>query len=347
MKSTLLRLSAYSKTMSKLQKPEVLVIGKINYAHEALNRLLPYADVIDFQSNGRTGFLNDLATGKYSNVKAIYHGSAKGIDPFDEEIARALPESVKFISHHGAGYDSIHIDHFTKRGIQISNTPGVVTNSTATTHLYLILGAIRNFGQASLSVRNGNWIKEMDIGHDTEGKVLGIVGMGSIGQALRDRAIPFGFKVIYYNRKRLSPELEKDSEYVDSLDELLGKSDIVALNLPLNAGTRHIINKERLSKLKKGAIITNSARGPVIDENALVDALNEGRVGGVALDVYENEPKIHQGLLDNPKAILLPHAGTYTLESRKSMEELVLKNIFNGLKHGKLITLVPEQINKF
>ncbi|KAF5101458.1 hypothetical protein DV451_002155 [Geotrichum candidum] len=331
-----------------MSTPKVLFLGTVFYATEEKAKLAEIADLVDLESRSREEFFQDLK-GKYSDVVGIYRtvSSTKTIGLFDEELANALPDSVKYISHHGAGYDQIDVPFFTARGIQVSNTPGAVTNATADTHFFLILGALRNYAHGAYQLKQKQWLKDVEIGHSPEGKILGIVGMGGIGQALRDRAIPFGFKVIYYNRRRLASELEKDSEYVDNIDEIFTQSDVIALNVPLTKDTYHLVNKDRLAKTKPGVIITNSARGPVIDEEALVEALDSGHVGGVGLDVFEHEPEVHPRLLDNPRTLLLPHMGTYAIETRKNMENLVLQNLESGLTTGKLLTLVPEQKGKF
>lgn len=332
-------------TSSTQSKPKVLLMGTIKYAQAEWEALGEIAELVTYESTSRKEFLADLK-GKYSDIVAINRTvkSAKSVGLFDEEIANALPDSLKYIAHNGAGYDQIDVKYFTPRGIKISHTPGTVDAATADTNLFLILGALRNFAWGQDTLKAGNWLKDVEIGHDPEGKVLGIIGMGGIGRAVRDRVAPLGFKkVIYYNRHRLDPQLEKDSVYVGSIEELLSQSDVVSLNCPLNSETRHLINNDRLSKAKDGVVIVNTARGPVVDENALVEALESGKVGAVGLDVFEKEPIVHPGLLKHPRTFLLPHMGTYTVESRKKMEVLVIDNIRSGLETGKLLTQVPEQ----
>lgn len=326
-------------------KAKVLLLGTIKYAHAEWQALQQIAQVVTLESKSREEFLTDLK-GKYADIVAIYRTvqSAKVTGLFDEEIANAMPESLKYLCHNGAGYDQIAVKYFTPRGIKVSHTPGAVDAATADTNLYLLLGALRNFAHGALTLKEGKWLKGVEIGHDPEGKVLGIIGMGGIGRAVRDRVVPLGFsKVLYYNRSRLAPQLEKDSVYVGSIDELIAQSDVISLNCPLNEETRHLINKDRLAKAKDGVVIVNTARGPVIDEAALADALESGKVGAVGLDVFENEPIVHPGLLKNPRALMLPHMGTFTTESRKKMEVLVIDNIRAGIETGSLITQVPEQ----
>ncbi|EFE40596.1 hypothetical protein TRV_04646 [Trichophyton verrucosum HKI 0517] len=189
--------------------------------------------------------------------------------------------------------------------------------------MFLIIGALRNFNAGMQNLRAGKWKgspEPIALGHDPQGKVLGILGMGGIGRNLKKKAEAFGMSVIYHNRNQLSEELAGGAKYV-SFDELLAQSDVLSLNLPLNLtmpplqkNTRHIISYAEFNKMKKGIIIVNTARGPVLDEEALVMALESGRVTSAGLDVFENEPKIHPGLLRNPNVILVPHMGTWSVE---------------------------------
>lgn len=325
-------------------KPVVLKIGQIRYFKDDWEAIEKIAEVVPLESKSNEEFLQDLK-GKYANITAIFHmPSIRVVGPFDKILIEALPESLKFICNYGAGYNYYDVEHLTRRGIKLSNTSGVVDASTADTHLYLILGALRNFAHAAHTLRQKEWKKGVQLAHDPEGKVLGIVGMGGIGRALRDRCKPLGFsKILYFNRHRLSEELEKDSIYVNSIEEILSQSDVVALNCPLSDETYHLINRETLSKAKDGIVITNTARGKVIDEAALVEALESGKVGAVGLDVYENEPSVHPGLLNNPRALLLPHMGVSTVECKIKMEKLVIENIHSAITKGELVTLIPEQ----
>lgn len=207
-----------------------------------------------------------------------------------------------------------------------------------------MLAALRRITVPFTAVRKGEWRggKSFKLGHDPKGKILGILGMGGIGQAVAARAKPFGMTIQYHNRNRLPPEQEQGAKYV-SFDELLQTSDLLSLNLALNAKTRHIISRPEFEKMKPGIVIVNTARGPIIDEAALVDALNAGKVSAAGLDVFEEEPKIHPGLLENEDAVLLPHVGTATWETQKDMELLVLENLRSAVEGKGLITPVPEQ----
>lgn len=236
----------------------------------------------------------------------------------------------------GAGYDQVDVAACTKRGIRVSNVPTAVDDSTADTNMFLILGVLRGFNTSMLALREGKWRGHPPppLGHDPQEKVLGILGMGGIGRNLKRKAEAFGMKTIYHNRNPLPSELADGAPYV-SFDELLAKSDVLSLNLPLNKHTRHIISTREFEKMKKGIVIINTARGAVMDEDALVKALDSGKVWSCGLDVYEDEPTIHPGLVANPHVMLLPHMGTWTVEVR--LFDLRGSRLLNSMCADKLI----------
>lgn len=330
-------------------KPKILLIGKIRHANKEWNELSDIAELVvgDFQN--REEFLKAI-TEKYTDITAIYRtlDSVRLSGRFDKELIDHLPKSVKYICHFGAGYDQVDVTHLTERGIKFSNTPDAVAPATADANIYLMIGAIRRFALGSNGVRENTWDKGIPLGNDPKSRVLGIVGMGSIGRTVRDRAVPFGFKkIIYYNRRRLSPELEQGAEYKSTFDELIKEADVISLNLPLNKDTHHLVDKESFAKMKDGVVIVNTARGAIINEEDLVQALKSGKVGAVGLDVFEHEPNPHPELAKNPNALLLPHMGTHTYESRYDMEVTVIKNLRSCLTTGNVIDTVPEQYGKF
>lgn len=260
--------------------------------------------------------------------------------PFDKELVSLLPSSLKYITHNGAGYDNIDIPTCTSRSILVSNTPSAVNDATADTALFLLLGAIRQLQHPLVAIRRGQWRgPNFRLAHDPRGKTLGILGLGGIGNAVAKRAESFGMTIQYSKRTK---DPNSAYKYV-SFDELLATSDVLSLNLALTPETTHIINAEAFAKMKDGIVIVNTARGGVIDEAALVDALNSGKVAGAGLDVFEKEPEIHPGLIGLENCILLPHMGTATVETQRDMELLVLENLRSAVKDGKLVTPVPEQ----
>lgn len=259
--------------------------------------------------------------------------------PFDEELVAKLPSSLKYICHNGAGYDNIDVAACSSKSqqtlpckpscegepsadtrslpdIQVSSTPVAVNNATADVAIFLMLGALRRVHIPYSAVRSGKWRgPSFQLGYDPQNKILGILGMGGIGREVAARARAFGMSVQYYNRSRLSPELERGAKHVP-FEELMRTSDVLSLNCSLRKETIGIIGRKEFAMMKEGVILVNTARGKLIDEQALVDALDEGKVFSAGLDVYQEEPKVHEGLLDNPNVVLLPHIGTSTKETQ-------------------------------
>ncbi|ORY74601.1 D-isomer specific 2-hydroxyacid dehydrogenase [Protomyces lactucae-debilis] len=332
-----------AKAASKLG--QVLVCGDIKFASKQLKDLQTKASVTLHPMTTRAAFLEACHQLKPA---AIYRplDTTATIGKFDSDLLKALPQSVKFVAHNGAGYDQIDVYAAGERGIKVSNTPEVVSRATADTAMFLMLGAVRQFAAPLRSCHEGNWRAGLatgrQMGRDPHGQIVGIIGMGGIGRQLAHRCRAFGMQVQYHNRTQLSAEKEDGARYVSSLSELLASSDVVSLNLPLNAKTRHFISHKEIAQMKTGAVLVNTARGPVLDEAALVEALESGKLAGAGLDVYEEEPKIHLELLKSSRVCLLPHIGTVSQETQEALEVLVLANIESALESGKLLTPVPE-----
>ncbi|KAH1627253.1 hypothetical protein KXX21_002488 [Aspergillus fumigatus] len=328
--------------------PSALLIGAITHARKEWKDLSSILTLKEFPEGTRDEFIRNCKDGQYDDVVVIYRSNAstKFTGPFDAELLSVLPKSLKYICHNGAGYDNIDIPACSEKGIAVSSTPVAVNHATADVGIFLMIGALRQAYIPLSALRAGQWQGKTTLGHDPQGKVLGILGMGGIGREMANRARAFGMKIQYHNRSRLSPELEGDAQYV-SFDELLANADVLSLNLALNAKTRHIIGEKEFQKMKDGVVIVNTARGALIDEKALVAALDSGKVMSAGLDVYENEPEIEPGLVNNSRVMLLPHIGTATYETQKEMELLVLNNLRSAVEKGEMITLVPEQKDIF
>ncbi|KAJ5224582.1 uncharacterized protein N7469_008085 [Penicillium citrinum] len=321
-----------------------LLIGGISHARKEWESLSSILTLKEFPSGTREEFIQNCKAGLYDDVVAIYRSntSNKYTGNFDAELLAVLPKSVRYICHNGAGYDNIDVPACSQKNIAVSSTPVAVNNATADVGIFLMIGALRQAYVPQAALRAGQWHGQTTLGRDPQNKVLGILGMGGIGREMATRAKAFGMKIQYHNRSRLSPELENGATYV-SFDELLANSDVFSLNLALNASTRHIIGAPEFAKMKDGVVIVNTARGALMDEKALVAAIDSGKVGSAGLDVYEEEPKIEPGLVSNPRVMLLPHIGTMTYETQKEMEILVLDNLKLAVDKGELITQVPEQ----
>ena len=253
-------------------------------------------------------------------------------DAVDAELIAGAGEQLKMIANFGAGVNHIDVEAAVARGIIVTNTPGVLTEDTADLAMSLILAVSRRIVEGAQVVADGRfegWTPTWMCGRKLWGKRLGIVGMGRIGQALARRARAFGLQVHYHNRKPLPAMIEEElgATYWDDLDQMLSRMDLISLNCPATKETHHLLSAQRLARLQPHAILVNTARGELIDEEALAHAVERRAIAGVGLDVFENEPAIHPGLLGHANVVLLPHLGSATLEARQDMGDRVIANI--------------------
>jgi glyoxylate reductase len=235
-------------------------------------------------------------------------------------------------------------------GIQVSNAPHTTDNAVADQAIWLMIGALRRAHPTYVSLRAGKWRGGggLSFGHDPEDKVIGIVGMGSIGRAIAKRAIAFGMHIIYHNRNPVSAEVEAslNAKFVD-MDELLATSDVISLSLAYSPEAYHLIGKAEFAKMKKGVTIVNIARGKMIDEEALIEALDNGTVWSAGLDVFEQEPGGNAKLLKDDRVFLSPHVAAATIETYSKMEKASFDNIESVLTKGVLVSIVPDQKGQF
>ena len=254
-------------------------------------------------------------------------------DRIDKAVIMQAGEQLKLIANFGTGVDNIDVETALARGITVTNTPGVLTEDTADMTMALILAVARRIIEGAQVIGPDNswqgWSPTWMLGHRIFGKRLGIIGMGRIGQAVARRAKAFGLQIHYHNRKPVHASIEEQLEatYWESLDQMLARVDIVSVNCPHTPGTYHLLSARRLKLMKPHAIIVNTARGEIIDENALARMLESGELGGVGLDVFEHEPAVNPRLLKSKKSVLLPHMGSATIEERIDMGEKVIINI--------------------
>ena len=257
-------------------------------------------------------------------------------DRIDADMLAKAGERLKLIANFGNGVDNIDVDAAVNRGITVTNTPNVLTEDTADMTMALILSVPRRLAEGARILREGQewsgWSPTWMLGHRIWGKRLGIVGMGRIGTAVARRARAFGLAVHYHNRRPVEPAVEEELEatYWDSLDQMLARVDIVSVNCPATPATYHLLSRRRLKLLREGVVIVNTARGSVIDEEALIEALESKAIAGAGLDVFEHEPAVDERLVKLAKAgqvVLLPHMGSATLEGRIDMGETVIINI--------------------
>ncbi|KGJ05104.1 glyoxylate reductase [Paracoccus halophilus] len=253
-------------------------------------------------------------------------------DRIDASMLDEAGGRLKLIANYGAGVDNLDVTAARQRGVLISNTPGTVTEDTADMVLALILAVTRRIpeGMAEMQAGHwGGWSPTSHLGGRLGGRLLGILGMGRIGQAVARRANAFGMKVHYHNRHRLRPEIEAElkATWWDSLDQMMARADIVSVNAPHTPATFHLLNARRLKLLKPSAVVINTSRGEVIDENALTRMLRAGEIAGAGLDVFEHGHEINPRLRALPNVVLLPHMGSATIEGRVEMGEKVIVNI--------------------
>ncbi|MCH8466513.1 MAG: D-glycerate dehydrogenase [Roseinatronobacter sp.] len=253
-------------------------------------------------------------------------------DEIDATLLAQAGERLKLIANYGAGVDHIDVHSARQRGILVSNTPGVVTDDTADMTIALMLSVTRHIPQGLAMMQADEWrgwSPMANLGTRIGGKRLGILGMGRIGQAVARRARAFGMQIHYHNRRRLRPEVEEalEASYWESLDQMVARMDVISVNCPHTPSTFHLMNARRLKLMKPSAVIINTSRGEVIDENALTRGLRAGEIAGAGLDVFERGQSINPRLRELPNVVLLPHMGSATLEGRVEMGEKVILNI--------------------
>jgi glyoxylate reductase len=266
-------------------------------------------------------------------------GEADGLlclitERIDVEVFDAAPR-LRVVSNYAVGVNNIDVDEATRRGIPVCNTPDVLTEATADFTWALILAVCRRLGEGERLVRAGawrGWAPTQLLGADVYGKTLGIVGLGRIGQAVARRALGFGMGVLHYTRRPVDRAIEESlhAQPVE-LDDLLRRADIVSLNVPYTPETHHLLDARRLRLMKRSAFLVNTARGPIVDEAALVQALRDGVIAGAGLDVFEREPELAPGLTELENVVLAPHLGSATLEARTAMADLAAENLLAAL----------------
>jgi glyoxylate reductase len=260
-------------------------------------------------------------------------------NPVDAALLQAAGPGLKLVANFGVGVDNIDLEAARARGIAVTNTPGVLTEDTADIALALMLMAARRLGTGERTLRAGGWRgwgPTDQLGTSLTGKRLGVIGMGRIGQALARRARALGMRVEYHSRHRVGAEVEAalEARFQPDLDAMLGEADFVSLHTPYSAATHHLLDRRRLALLRPHAFLINTARGAIVDEDALIERLQAGAIAGAGLDVYTNEPNVDPRLLALENVVLLPHLGSATVETRTAMGMKVVENIL-ALQEGR------------
>ena len=271
------------------------------------------------------------------------------MDGIDDTVLSA--PGLKIVSNIAVGYDNIDVAAATKRGVMVTNTPGVLDDTTADFAFTLLMAAARRLGEADRFVRGGQfkgWAIDMLLGHDIFGATLGIVGFGRIGRGVARRARGFDMRVLYYDEQPAPAEVERDLGVTRvDFETLLEEADFVSLHVPLTPGTRHLISTPQLERMKPTAVLVNSSRGPVVDEAALAAALKAGKVFAAGLDVYEKEPAVNSELLKLENVVLAPHIASASVKTRSRMCELAARNLLAGIAGERPPNLVnPEVLDR-
>ena len=303
--------------------PRIVVTGKIPQA--GIELLSTVGEV--WAWNEDDPIPRDVRDAQLANADAVVTILT---DTVNEAFLDAAP-NVKIVANVAVGYNNIDVDACTSREITVTNTPGVLTDATADLAMGLLLMVTRRLGEGERLIRSATpwkWGMFMMLGSGLQGRQLGIIGMGGIGQALAVRARAFGMSIVYHNRNAVDSDIERalDARRC-GLDELLATSDVVSLNCPYSEDTHHLIDAAALRSMRNDAVLVNTARGPIVDEAALVDALSTGVIGAAALDVFEHEPEVHPGLLGLDNVVLVPHLGSATVETRTAMATLAARNV--------------------
>jgi glyoxylate reductase len=321
--------------------PEVLVTRKLPPGPmEAVTERF-HADVWDGEMAMPRHQLLDRIRGKVGAITLL-------TEKVDGELLDAAGDGLKIVANYAVGFDNIDVEECTRRGVLATNTPEVLTETTADTAWALLMAAARRVPEGDRFLRSGTpwiWGPEMMLGQDIHGKVLGIVGFGRIGQAVARRGGGFGMRVIYHDVARPPAEVETElgAEYRE-LDDLLAEADFISIHVALTPETRHLFGPDQFRKMKTTAVLVNSSRGPVIDEAALVEALRDGELFAAGLDVFENEPDVHPGLVELPTAVIIPHLGSATVETRDAMGMLAVENLTAAVEGRRPPTLLNPEV---
>ena len=323
-------------------KPAILVTKRVY--PEAIELLEKHAEV-DYENSGDGLSASELASrirGKQAVVSQL-------TDRFDAAVIESL-EGVKAICNVAVGYDNIDLAAATRKGILVTNTPDVLTDTTADLAFALLLAAGRRIVEGHRFVHSGQWRKwriDLLVGHDAHHATLGIFGMGRIGQAMARRGAGFSMRLLYHDVQRAPEEIERalGLEFV-SKEDLLRESDFVSIHVPLSAATRHMIGEAELAIMKPSAILVNTSRGPVVDEAALAAALERGQIAGAGLDVFEREPEVHPTLLKLENVVVAPHIGSASINTRRRMSMLAAENAVAAVEGRRPPTLLNPELWK-
>ncbi|KAL6910153.1 D-isomer specific 2-hydroxyacid dehydrogenase [Trichoderma evansii] len=334
--------------MADDKKPRVAVLGKVHQLSDAyIESVKEELNLYFLEASNRQELIEELPriiseSGPFDGLICL--SESHNFIPVDEELLSSMVPHLRVIASLWAGYNEFDVSWMTSQGIWFCNTVDAVAEATADMTIWFILSVVRNTSVAERHVRAGGWYGGNVSTPDPTGKTLGIVGMGSIGKYLAVKAKVFNMKIKYYNRKRLSKDVEEKYhvEYCTSLEELLLQADVVSIHCPLSEATRHLISHDQFKVMKDGAYIINTARGPIVDEEALIAALESGKVARAGLDVFSDEPNVHEYFRTSDKVVLQPHMGGSTEEAHWRAEKESFENVLRWKRKGKPVSPVNE-----
>ncbi|KAL7944182.1 hypothetical protein V8C42DRAFT_326079 [Trichoderma barbatum] len=330
------------------KKPRVAILGNVKYiSDEYLESVKAELDLVFLQSSNRQQLQEELSRviSQSGPIGAlIYVDATPSFKPLNGELFYALTPHCRIIASAWAGYNDFDVPWMTSQGIWFCNTVDAVAEATADMAMFLTLSVVRNTYVAEMRARAGGWHERLAPTRDPTGMTLGIVGLGSIGRYLSSKAKVFNMKVKYYNRTRLSAEIEEacHAEYCSSLEELLSQADVVSINCPLTPATRNLISRAEFRMMKDGVFLINTARGPIVDEEALIEALESGKVERAGLDVLNNEPNVNPYFRTSDKVVLQPHMGGWTDEAIRRAEKECIENVLRWKREGRPVAPVNQ-----
>lgn len=316
------------------ERPKVLLIGRIEYANEDWRQIEETCEVIHITDGNREDFLKKVQEGQFEDCVAICRSNQYThlSENLDAELLDLLPKSIRYICNIGSGVNNICLETCKRLGIKVSNTPSIAADGVAETVIFLIFGVLRRANIPLTTARSGKWQQECPTGIGMRGKVLGIVGAGETASAVAERAVAFGMKVRYCSRSEKKPSNFLRGSKKISFDELIRTSDIISLHVPQAPETEDLLSSREFEMMKQDVVIINTARGRVVNNDALFAAVQEGKVWGVGLDVYDEEPHIPVDFRKDSRFFILPHIATRTHDIRIAMERTMIENLRRGLE---------------
>lgn len=316
-------------------RPGVLLIGKINFAREAWQKVEAYHRVIHYSDGDRDDLLRKCKQNEFDDIVAVCRSNQYNhlTGDFDDHLISQLPNTVTAICNVGSGVNSIDLESCSRHGITVTNTPLAGKDAVADATMFLILGAHRRAMSSLSRVKQGRWQNDTHVGRDVQGRTLGLYGFGTIASTVAQRAKAFGMNVQYYTptAKRngyITPDDHVEAGYRSvPFDELIRTSDIVSIHAPLTAGTHHVFSRAQFEKMKKGVVVINTARGSLVDQEALIEAVQIDHVWAVGMDVFEEEPEVPDAIRNDERFFVTPHIATKTEQARLQMEECMIQNL--------------------